>query len=190
MKQINNGFMYYYYLTEDGQVYNAKSARYLTPHDGRYKLRTVSGKTQGITRSKLTMDLYGYSIIEDAVARLPGEEFVFIPGTQERYAISNLGRVISYTGQRVHLLKPAKNTANGYYRVSIKIDDKLQAKLVHQLVAAAFCPLPEGYIRDQLQIHHRDFDKENNASSNLEYLTPDEHMKKHIEHARQEENEV
>lgn len=117
--------MYYYYLTEDGQVYNAKSARYLTPHDGRYKLRTVSGKTQGITRSKLTMDLYGYSIIEDTVARLPGEEFVFIPGTQERYAISNLGRVISYTGQRVHLLKPAKNTANGYYRVNIKIDDKL-----------------------------------------------------------------
>lgn len=141
MRQINNGFMYYYYLTEDGQVYNAKTERYLTAYNGIYKLRTASGKTKGISIKNLTMKVYGYSVISDPVERLPGEEFIFIPGTEDRYAISNKGRIISYIGQQVHLLKPAKNVENGYYRVCIKIDGKQQSKLIHLLVAAAFCPL-------------------------------------------------
>ena len=38
MKPINNGFMSYYYLCEDGAVYNTKTEHYLTANRGGYKL--------------------------------------------------------------------------------------------------------------------------------------------------------
>ena len=38
MKPINHGFKSYYYLYEDGTVYNAQTEHYLTPNRGGYKL--------------------------------------------------------------------------------------------------------------------------------------------------------
>ena len=185
MTQINNGFMYYYYLTEEGQVYNAKTGKFLKPYCGCYKMRTVSGENKSMSRGNLTALIFGYTVIQDNIERLDGEVFQPIPGTDGIYAISNYGRAISYTGQRVHLLRQGKNTKNGYYRINIKIDGKYHSKLVHSLVADAFCSLPEGYTINQVQVHHKDFNKENNAAWNLEYLTPAEHMRKHIEHTQE-----
>ena len=90
--------MYYYQLTEDGRVFNARTERFLKPCCGCYKLRTTSGRTKSISRNKLTMMLYGYTVLDDTLERLDGEEFRVIPGTDEKYAVSNCGRVISYIG--------------------------------------------------------------------------------------------
>lgn len=182
MKQIGNGFMYYYYLTEDGEVYNAKTDKYLAATDGRYHLRTTGHRTKNISMNTLTNMVYGYSVIIDNVERLEGEIFVPIPGTDGDYAISNYGRAISYKGHKVRLLRPAKNISNGYYRINVMIDGKYRSKLIHQLVAEAFCSLPAGQDKSTLQIHHKDFHKDNNYYLNLEYLTPAEHIKKHLDH--------
>ena len=42
------------------------------------------------------------------------------------------------------------------------------SKLVHRLVAASFLPLPE---KIDMQLHHIDFNKNNNSANNLEWLT-------------------
>ena len=128
--------------------------------------------------------IYGYSIIRSDIEKLDGEVFVPIAGT-DKYTISNYGRVLSYTGTKVKLLKQTKNTENGYYRVRIKVNGKYCSKLVHQLVAEAFLEVPDGYTREQLQIHHKDFNKLNNAVQNIEYLAPQDHIKKHLDQSKE-----
>ena len=70
------------------------------------------------------------------------------------------------------------NNNGGYARVDIVENGKCQTKLIHRLVAAAFLPLPE---KIDMQLHHKDFNKNNNAADNLEWLTAAEHAKKHCE---------
>ena len=181
MKPINNGFMSYYYLYDDGSVYNAKTGHFLTINHGGYKLQTVSGKIKFITVKKLMRQIYDVLFVEDTVERLAGEEFKFIPGTNQEYAVSNEGRVISYRSQRAKILKPSINRPNGYQRVSITINGETKNVLIHSLVAEAFCEKPEG---QDLQIHHKNFQKRDNRAINLEYLTAEEHAKKHAEHEK------
>ena len=182
MKPINNNFMSYYYLCEDGSVYNAKSGRYLTENRGGYKLQGLDGKSRYITIKSLMKLVYDVLFVEDDIERLEGEEFVFIPGTDNGYAVSNAGRVISYRGQRAKILKPSYNKTNGYQRITITINGKAKNVLIHSLVAEAFCDKPEG---KDLQIHHKNFHRNDNRAINLEYLTPEEHATKHIEHERE-----
>ena len=96
MKQINNGFKEYYYLTEDGLVYNSSSHKYLKPCRSSYKLQTQDNSMRSITLSALYDKVYGKRLIQDNVERLDGEIFKEIPGTDHKYLISNYGRCISY----------------------------------------------------------------------------------------------
>ena len=182
MKPILNGYMPYYYLCEDGSVYNAQTNRYLTAYHGGYKLQTVRGKSKYITIKALMRLVYGVLFVVDDIDRLDGEEFKFIPGTNEDYAVSNFGRIMSYRCQQAKILKPAKNLPNGYYRVSLTINGKTKNILIHSLVAEAFCDKPEG---QDLQIHHKNFKKCDNRAVNLEYLTPEQHAQKHAEHEKE-----
>ena len=56
----------------------------------------------------------------------------------------------------------------------------LAAVMAFGLVAESFCDKPD--TAELLQIHHIDFDKRNNFYTNLEYLSPEEHAKKHAIH--------
>jgi hypothetical protein len=60
-------------------------------------------------------------------------------------------------------------------------DGTRQSKLVHRLVAAAFLPFPKSL---DMQLHHKDFNKHNNAASNLEWLAATAHKKIHQEQRR------
>ena len=46
MKNIENGFMSYYYLVEDGKVYNSKTNKSLKLYNNTYSLRTETGETK------------------------------------------------------------------------------------------------------------------------------------------------
>jgi hypothetical protein len=88
------------------------------------------------------------------------------------YLISNYGRV--YSLKHCKILK--QNFAMGYFDVRIKCDDgKFRHIKVHRLVAAAFCENPQ----NKKEVHHKDCDKTNNHSNNLQWCTKKEHAEIH-----------
>jgi len=83
-----------------------------------------------------------------------------------RYKVDSLGNVY---GLKDNLLKPAKDS-NGYLRVGLMIDEKLQTKKVHRLVALTYIPNPE----NKPYVNHKNGIKSDNRVENLEWVTPKE----------------
>lgn len=94
------------------------------------------------------------------------ELWKYIPNTNNRYKISNMGNVISLCKGRERLLKP-NITKKGYARVHIVFCNGIRAIFVHRLVAESFLE----YIDGMNEINHKDGNKQNNIVTNLEYCT-------------------
>jgi DNA-binding XRE family transcriptional regulator len=92
------------------------------------------------------------------------ENWVDIKGFEKLYKISDEGRVFSY--KREIILKQTR-TKKGYKRIGLLG----KSFLIHRLVAQAFIPNPE----NKPEINHKDTNKLNNHSSNLEWVTSKEH---------------
>ena len=108
-------------------------------------------------------------IIEDEV----NEIWKDIDGYEGLYQVSNLGRVRSFNfskkkyGSTNHLLK-IYYMKNDYGIVTLYNGPNNKKKiLVHRIVANAFIPNPNNYTI----INHKDENKRNNRSSNLEWCT-------------------
>ena len=112
------------------------------------------------------------------------EEWRVIQGFEERYSVSNMGRVKVHksilngaNGCKRHMpekiLKP-KKPKNGYLMVALgrNIDGTRRTKLIHRLVAEAFIPNPEG----KPTVNHIDENKRNNRVDNLEWCTYAENL--------------
>lgn len=70
------------------------------------------------------------------------------------------------------LRSPARPDSNGYFRISLKRDNKTKTLLLHHLVAAAFHgPRPDG-----LHIAHLNGNSADNRAVNLAYVTPSENI--------------
>lgn len=178
MKQINNGYADYYYLTEDGQVYNAAASSYIKPDTfHKFKLKRTDNTYKTIALKTLYKNVYNKTYCIDNTENMLNEEWKEIENTDSQYFVSSLGRVKSYKGYQAIILKPYSNQ-NGYLRVDIIEQGQRQAKLVHRIVAAAFLPMPE---KIDYQLHHIDGRKDSNAAANLVWLSPAEHRKKHKE---------
>jgi hypothetical protein len=99
-------------------------------------------------------------------------EFRTIKSLDNLYEISNTGILRNTKTQKV---VKGHTEKNGYQRV--RIENKALGKVVrttiHQLVAEAFIPNPEG----KPQVNHIDLNKQNNNASNLEWVTASENMK-------------
>lgn len=106
-----------------------------------------------------------------------GEEWKSIQGYVGMYEISSHGRVKSCKRYRAgksgadtlvceRILRPSYDRY-GYLKVSLRDGTKKDNHSVHQLVARAFIPNPNGYE----QINHKDENKANNYVSNLEWCT-------------------
>ena len=186
MIQVNNGYAECYYLLDDGRIYNTDTGKYIEANSRhQYKLKTLDNKYKSVSIKSLYYLIYKKQYCKDDIEILKGEVWKEIEETNGLYFISNKGRVKSYQGYNAILLKPFK-TRGGYCRVDIVQYGKRVSKLVHRLTAAAFLPLPKSI---DYQLHHKDFDVDNNSADNLEWLSCKEHSKKHTERSKEDGKE-
>jgi hypothetical protein len=93
-----------------------------------------------------------------------------------RYALTNYGRVISFTTipKEGNFLKPG--LVSGYPAVSIRKRDTRQTLLLHRLVAHHFLRKPDRTYKFVLHLNHK---KEDNHFKNLKWATFEE-QRKHV----------
>ena len=92
---------------------------------------------------------------------------------QEKYEISNFGRIRRFKKEVDDWVILKSQNVNGYKYFTFKsnIDWKhKKTKIVHKLVAEAFCEKPD---EDHEFVIHLDFKKENNHADNLKWVTRD-----------------
>lgn len=94
---------------------------------------------------------------------------------RKRYAVSNMGRVISYRESMDDGKLLNGSTVEGYTVLNIKPADTYQSLYLHREVARLFAK-KEG--TKQKFVIHLDFDKKNNKINNLRWATKEE-MEKH-----------
>lgn len=187
MKQIiGTEFEEYYYLLEDGTLYNSNTKHYLKERQRSFQLKTKDGNTKKVSLKKLYQLVYNKNFCIDKIENLPDEEWKEIEETDGLYYVSNKGRVKSYFGYNAIILRPSiKTKTQRYERVSILIHGQQQSVAVHRLVAFSFLQKPKNIAL--YEVHHKDFDESNNDANNLQWLTIAEHHKIHAK-ARKEKS--
>lgn len=103
-----------------------------------------------------------------------------IEGFENKYQISNLGNVKSLDRYdsvgRFKKSMPRKKSIekDGYEYITLIADNsKTKSFFVHRLVANAFLEYPD---KNDLQINHKDGNKQNNSLPNLEWVTAKENV--------------
>lgn len=112
------------------------------------------------------------------------EEWKPIRGYENRYEVSNFGRVKSLPKYHGSILFPEKilvgaNDKDGYCVVTLRNSDGDSKTFKrHRLVADAFIPNP----LNKTQVNHKDTNKSNNCVANLEWNTCKENIDHAIDH--------
>lgn len=91
-------------------------------------------------------------------------EHKVIKGYEGRYKVSADGRVYSV---RKDLYMVSSLSKSGYPQVKLFDGASYHPKNVHRLIAETFLAKPEG----QVEVNHKDGNKLNNSSDNLEWIT-------------------
>jgi HNH endonuclease/NUMOD4 motif/Helix-turn-helix domain of resolvase len=110
----------------------------------------------------------------DLIPNLPNEVWKAAQGYNDKYLVSTKGRVKSLFRRNEHLLRPGANR-RGYLRVSLwdTATRKASSVAVHRLVMLTFAgPPPDG-----MQVNHKNGNKADNRSENLEFVTPGENLR-------------
>lgn len=119
-----------------------------------------------------------------------GEEYREVPGTDGRYLVSNFGNIVSLyikrnNGKDTYSPRKIKgcNNGNGYLYFDAMNGGKVKRVYIHRAVAEAFIPAIEG----KQIVNHRNFKRDDNNVSNLEWCTQREnvnHSKERYCHAK------
>ena len=86
------------------------------------------------------------------------------------YEVSNFGRVASNKYKNRRILKQQKRKT-GYLEIGLSNKNKVKWILVHRLVLATFQPISG---MENMEVNHKDENKENNRIDNLEWVTSKE----------------
>lgn len=178
LKQVNNGFKEYYYLKDNGDLFNNNTQRYLKLDKCNYGLMTNDNKYKRISLKNLYKLVYNKNFCYDTIKDLENEIWREIPDTDGQYLISNKGRIKSLKGYYAILIQQWKNESN-YYKVTIFQNNIKRNKFVHVLVALAFtelCGTPQDITS---QVHHKNGITTDNRAENLQWLTEKEHLQIH-----------
>ena len=87
-----------------------------------------------------------------------------------QYEISNFGNIRSYNFAKPKLLKQ-RTTNCGYKEIGLCVNKIHKFFLVHRLMLMTFNPVDN---MDELEVNHKDENKQNNYLDNLEWVTPKE----------------
>lgn len=99
------------------------------------------------------------------------EQWKDVEGFDGKYQVSNLGRVRATNYHRTEQCKMMKLFKNfDYLGVRLTKNGKGKTFFVHRLVASAFIENPE----KKPYVNHKNGDKHDNQSKNLEWVTPSE----------------
>lgn len=86
------------------------------------------------------------------------------------YKVYEDGKIYDIVKDRI---MPSHRTSNGYIATYIHIEDLCREIGVHRIVLCAFTNKSITY---NMQVNHKDGNKENNSLDNLEWVTPSENM--------------
>ena len=93
-----------------------------------------------------------------------------VPGYEELYEVSNLGRLKSLRGNHIMALSP---NSRKYLGANLSKNGKAKSIHIHRLVAEVFCERPEG--KDV--VDHINNNKNDNRASNLRWVTQKENAR-------------
>ena len=150
MKQINNGFADFYYLDEEGNVFDIRKNRYLKRNKYNYKLRDTEGKIKNVTLKKLYKLVYNKNFCKDAVESAEGEIWKDIEGTEGKYEASSSGRIKSKVGYESFIMIPTLSE-KGYYKITIVIEGISKKMFVHKIIFETF----KQKKKEGFEIHHK-----------------------------------
>ena len=157
-----------YIMYQNGKLYDIAKQKYLKLNNKNQYNIIVNDEVKTKSLKTLYRKAFKKEYCVDRIKSLKGEEWRYI-SYDNRYLISNKGRVKSYCGYNAIILKPNKKK-NGYLEVIIRG----KHKYIHRLVAEAFIENPQNLET----IDHLDFIRDNNEVSNLRYLSRADNSKR------------
>lgn len=98
------------------------------------------------------------------------------------YAFGENGWVISFKRTQPHVLRQGTSAAGCYCYANIGSGKLKKSQYVHRHIARAFHPNP----LQKPQVNHKDGNPQNNAASNLEWVTPAENIQHAVRLQRSE----
>ncbi|MFA9392815.1 MAG: NUMOD4 domain-containing protein [Prolixibacteraceae bacterium] len=109
--------------------------------------------------------------MEKHLKKIQDEEWRFIPESNDRYMVSNYGRVKSFMYNKTEgqIMRPCK--MGNFMALKISVNHVMVNWYIHKLVATVFIPKES----DELtHVIHVDLNYKNNQVSNLKWVTKDQ----------------